>query len=305
MQTTNSILLIKPCCFQYNFETEFSNYFQHQLPENKLDITLKAINEFNNFALELENNGIDITIIDDTTLPEKPDAVFPNNWISTHENGKVILYPMLAENRRIERRQEIIDHIKQRFVINQITDLTYFEKESKFLEGTGSVILDRIYQKAFACLSPRTDKEVFFKFCEEIGFLPVWFFSLDENKNEIYHTNVVMCLGTHFAVVCLASINDEQNKKNLINKIKKSNREIIDIDFNQVKNFAGNMLELKNKDGEPLIVLSQTAYNCLHLNQIDAIKKYGKLLSLKVDTIEKIGGGSVRCMIAEIFLTKK
>ncbi len=305
MQTTNSIFLIKPCCFQYNFETEISNSFQQQLPVNKSDITLKAINEFNNFALELENNGLDITIIDDTTLPEKPDAVFPNNWISTHENGKLILYPMLAENRRIERRQEIIDQLNQKFVINQITDLTYFEKESKFLEGTGSVILDRIYQKAFACLSPRTHKEVFYKFCEEIGFLPVWFFALDENKNEMYHTNVVMCLGTHFAVVYLASISDEQNKKNLINEIKKSNREIIDIDFNQVKNFAGNMLELKNKDGEPLIVLSQTAYNCLNSNQINAIKKYGKLLPLKVDTIEKIGGGSVRCMIAEIFLTKK
>lgn len=305
MQSTNTILLIKPCCFQYNTETESSNLFQQQLVENKEDIIQKAILEFTNFAQQLINIGINVTIIDDTSAPEKPDAVFPNNWISFHENGKIVLYPMLAENRRIERRQEIIDEIGDKFNIKQIIDLTYFEKEAKFLEGTGSVILDRANSKAYACLSPRTNKEVLYKFCEEIGYLPIFFYSLDENKNEIYHTNVMMCLGSHFAVVCLSSISDEQDKKNLIYELTKSNREIIDIDYTQVKNFAGNMLELKDIEGNPIIVLSQTAMNCLTSNQIESLKKYGDLLPLNVNTIEKIGGGSVRCMIAEIFLTKK
>lgn len=305
MQTTNTILLIKPYCFQYNTETESSNLFQQQLVENKEDIIQKAILEFTNFAQQLINIGINVTIIDDTSAPEKPDAVFPNNWISFHENGKIVLYPMLAENRRIERRQEIIDEIGDKFNIKQIIDLTYFEKEAKFLEGTGSVILDRVNSKAYACLSPRTNKEVLYKFCEEIGYLPIFFYSLDENKNEIYHTNVMMCLGSHFAVVCLSSISDEQDKKNLIYELTNSNREIIDIDYTQVKNFAGNMLELKGSEGNSIIVLSQTAMNCLTSSQIESLKKYGDLLPLNVNTIEKIGGGSVRCMIAEIFLTKK
>ncbi len=305
MQTTNNILLIKPCCFQYNTETESSNLFQQQLVENKEDIIEKAILEFTNFAQQLINNGINVTIIDDTSAPEKPDAVFPNNWISFHENGKIVLYPMLAENRRIERRQEIIDEIGDKFNIKQIIDLTYFEKEAKFLEGTGSVILDRVNSKAYACLSPRTNKEVLYQFCEEIGYLPIFFYSLDENKNEIYHTNVMKCIGTYFDVVCLSSISDEQDKKNLIYELTKSNREIIDIDYTQVKNFAGNMLELKGSEGNSIIVLSQTAMNCLTSSQIESLKKYGDLLPLNVNTIEKIGGGSVRCMIAEIFLTKK
>lgn len=305
MQSTDSILLIKPSCFQFNTETESSNLFQEQLLESKEDIMQKAIEEFNQLAQLLEHNGIDVTIIEDSKEPQKPDAVFPNNWISFHDNGKIILYPMLAENRRVERRQEIIEQLSQKFIINQTIDFSYYEQESKFLEGTGSVILDRKNKKAYACLSPRTNKELLFKLCEELDYLPIFFYSFDEGGNEIYHTNVMMCLGTHFAVVCLSSIQNEKDKKDLIYEIEKSNKEIIDIDFNQVKCFAGNMLELKNKKGNSIIVLSQSAYSSLNQNQISRLQKHGKLLPLLVNTIEKVGGGSVRCMIAEIFLPKK
>jgi hypothetical protein len=305
MQTTNSILLIRPNCFQYNAETENTNLFQQQLADNKENITKKAIEEFNIFAQLLINNGIDVIIINDTPKPEKPDAVFPNNWISFHENGKIILYPMMAENRRVERRYDIIEQLEHQFFVNQIKDLSHFEQEFKYLEGTGSVVFDRINKKAFACLSPRTNKEILYKLCDEIEYQPVCFQALDDNGNEIYHTNVMMCLGTYFAVVCLATIKDEQDKKNLIDELEKSKKEIIDIDVEQMKNFAGNMLELQDNKGKALIVLSQTALICLKTNQLNTLKKYGELLPLNVSTIEKIGGGSVRCMIAEIFLNKK
>ncbi len=305
MHSTNSILLIKPSNFQFNQQTESSNLFQQQLLESKEDIIKKAQNEFNLLAQELEQKGIDVTIIQDSNEPQKPDAVFPNNWISFHENGEIVLYPMMAENRRLERRTEIIDQLSLKFIINQTIDLSYFEQDSKFLEGTGSVILDRKYQKAFASLSPRTNKEVLYQLCEEIGYLPIFFSALDEGGNEIYHTNVMMCLGTDFAVVCLSSISDEQDKKNLIYELEKGGREIIDIDFTQMKNFAGNMLELKDNEGKPLIILSQSAHNSLHESQISKLQKHGKLIPINVNTIETVGGGSVRCMIAEIFLPLK
>lgn len=305
MHTTNSILLIKPQCFQFNKETQVSNLFQKQIVENIETILAKAQDEFQAFAQLLIENGIDVTKIDDTSEPQKPDAVFPNNWISFHENGTIILYPMMAENRRIERRPDIINQLSQKFIINQAIDLTYFEQEAKFLEGTGSVVLDRKNKKAYACLSPRTNKEVLYQLCEEIDYLPVFFFALDENEVEIYHTNVMMCLGNYFAVVCLASIKDEQEKKNLIYELEKSGREIIDIDFNQMRNFAGNMLELKDNEGNPLIILSQTAIESLNEFQISKLQKHGKLIPINVNTIETVGGGSVRCMIAEIFLPLK
>ena len=304
-QTTNHILLIKPQCFQYNEQTKDSNVFQLQSVENKQEILSKAIQEFEQVATALQNAGITVTVIEDTLHPEKPDAIFPNNWVSFHERGLVVLYPMMAKNRRWERRMEILEVLRQTYQINNIIDLSYFEEDYKYLEGTGSIILDRKYQKAYACLSPRTNKDVLYKFCEEIKYTPIFFFALDVNRKEIYHTNVMMCIGTHFAVVCLSSISDEQDKKNLIYELNKSGREIIDIDFNQVKNFAGNMLELKDEKGCPIIVLSQTALASLHQEQINKLQEYGQLIPLNVNTVEKVGGGSIRCMIAEIFLPLK
>lgn len=304
-QTTNHILLVKPLCFQFNVQTKETNAFQVQSVENKQELFENAIHEFEQVAEILQQKGVSVNVIDDTLHPEKPDAIFPNNWVSFHERGEVILYPMMAENRRLEKRIDILEKLKQSYQISKIIDLSYFEEENKFLEGTGSIILDRKYQKAYACLSPRTNKDVLYKFCETIKYSPIFFYALDENKKEIYHTNVMMCLGIHFAVVCLSSIHDEQDKKNLIYELKKSGREIIDIDIHQVKNFAGNMIELIDGEGNPIIVLSQTAMKSLHAQQISSLQKHGQLVPVNVNTIEMVGGGSIRCMIAEIFLPLK
>lgn len=300
--TTNNILLIRPANFSFNSETAGSNVFQNEMKYDFELIKNNVLNEFEIFSETLNNNGINTFVFDDTETPIKPDAVFPNNWISFHNDGKVIIYPMLAENRRLEKRNDIIEKLNVKFNITEIIDLSYFENENKFLEGTGSIVFDHKNKIAYASLSPRTNEIVLNKLCEIINYKPLVFHSYDINGNEIYHTNVMMTIGENFAVVCLESINNEKEKNLIINSLQNSGKEIIPISIEQMYAFAGNMLELINNSGENLLVLSQSAFNSLSSFQKEKLKQYAKLLPLNVNNIETIGGGSVRCMIAEIYL---
>jgi hypothetical protein len=304
--TTSNILLIKPANFSFNEETSLSNAFQKKLADDeKLKLEELVSEEFDAFAKKLRSAGMGVTVIGDTAEPQKPDAVFPNNWISFHPDGTVILYPMCAPNRRQERRMDIIDELKKSFLVTNIIDLSFYENENRFLEGTGSVVFDHQNKLAYACISPRTDKELLIELCEILKYKPVHFRACDEKGIEIYHTNVLMCVAENFAVICLDAIRDAGEKETLTDHLLNSGHKIIDISFEQMNHFAGNMLALKNTENEKLLALSRSAFECLNDNQKQTITKFCKMIPLDIKTIETVGGGSARCMIAEIFLPKK
>jgi len=301
-QSTNSILMVRPANFGVNIQTSETNYFQKELkgttPEQLRNL---ALQEFDLMAETLKAKGVDVNVINDTQLPVKPDAVFPNNWVSFHPDGKVILYPMLTPNRLAEIRTDIIDSLKTKFEIAETIDFSKEHYNKKYLEGTGSIIFDHVNKVAYACLSPRTDKDLFIKVSDYLGYKPVYFHSYDKDNKAIYHTNVMMCIGSRFAVVCLSSVTDEKEKKQLVESLTKSGHEIVDITFEQLNNFAGNMLELKTKNGKTILAMSQSAYNSLDSSQKTALEKFTEIVPLSIKTIETIGGGSVRCMIAEVY----
>lgn len=301
-QSTSHILMIRPVNFGFNEETAESNAFQQHDKTDKSSVQEKALTEFNNFVTVLKSNGVDVITVDDTPEPYTPDSIFPNNWVSFHANGDIFLYPMQAENRRLERREDIINGLEDQFKVHHIVDLSRFEDEGKFLEGTGSMVLDRVNKIAYACLSPRTDRNVLDIFCEQEGYAAVCFDAVDEKGKAIYHTNVMMCIGSKFAVICLDSVPNPHEKVVLTESVKNSGKEIVDISFDQMNRFAGNMLEVKNKDGEMLIVMSETAYRSLTREQKNILTKFGKLVFSDISTIEKNGGGSARCMMAEVHL---
>jgi hypothetical protein len=293
--------MIRPVNFGFNEQTAGSNAFQNRDAEQQ-QVQDKALAEFDSLVSTLRANGVEVIVIDDTPEPHTPDSIFPNNWVSFHQDGNVFLYPMMAENRRLERREDIIMQLEDEFKIKHIIDLSRFEHEHKFLEGTGSMVLDRENKIAYACLSPRTDKEVLDLFCEQSGYKPVLFHATDENGMAIYHTNVLMCIGSKFAVICLDSIADEKEKDEFIASLKSTHKEIVAISFAQMNQFAGNMLELKSKKGESLLVMSQNAYQSLKQDQKTVLEKYCKIVYADINTIESNGGGSARCMIAEVHL---
>jgi len=300
-QSTSHILMIRPVNFGFNEETAASNAFQKRNAE-KGDANEHARQEFDGMVTILRENGVDVTVIDDTPDPYTPDSIFPNNWVSFHQDGTIFLYPMQAENRRLERREDIIAQLEDCFHVRHIIDLSRFEAENKFLEGTGSMVLDRINKIAYACISPRTDREVLALFCERAGYKEVSFRAFDEYHMAIYHTNVLMCIGSGFAVICLDSITGDDEKNAITAILKLTHKEIISISFDQMNRFAGNMLEVKNTSGETLIVMSQNAFNALESEQKGALGKFGKLIYVNINTIETNGGGSARCMMAEIHL---
>ncbi|MBB1286167.1 amidinotransferase [Flavisolibacter sp. BT320] len=305
MQATQSIFLVRPANFVYNKETALSNTFQNALTEELSIIQEKVNSEFNGFVQTLQASDVLVLVFEDTAHPVKPDAVFPNNWVSLHENGKVVLYPMCAKNRRTERRNEILEAIGEKFCISEVIDLSGYEKEGCFLEGTGSIVFDHQNKTAYACLSPRTDKELFLHVCLLLQYHPIYFYALDPEGKEIYHTNVMMCVADRFCVICLESITNDVERTMVIDSLTNSGHEIVDISYEQMKNFAGNMLELRTSHDKNVLAMSANAYNSLYAAQKDRLEKYVKLLPLQVQTIETIGGGSVRCMIAEIFLPDK
>jgi hypothetical protein len=299
--TTSHILMIRPVNFGYNEETAGSNAFQKRDADNQA-VQEMALREFNNMVTALCENGVDVTVVDDTAEPYKPDSIFPNNWVSFHDDGTVFLYPMQAENRRLERREDIIAKLEDRFAVKHIIDLSRFEAEDKFLEGTGSMVLNRENKIAYACISSRTDREVLNLFCEQMSYKAICFDAVDERGKAIYHTNVLMCIGEKFTVICLDSIANPHERIVVTESLKSTRKEIIDISFEQMNRFAGNMLEVKNKAGENLIVMSKNAYNSLLHKQIVTLEKYGKLIYANINTIETNGGGSARCMMAEVHL---
>jgi hypothetical protein len=293
--------MIRPVSFGFNEETAGSNAFQIRSAE-QLDVQEKALAEFDAFVDKLRANGIDVIVVNDTPQPHTPDSIFPNNWVSFHEDGKVFLYPMQAKNRRLERRADVIEQLKNRFSIAEVDDLSHFEQHNKFLEGTGSMVLDRQNKIAYACLSPRTDIEVMNIFCEKSGYSPVYFHAVDGKRTAIYHTNVLMCIGEKFVVICLDTVRDKQEKTALTDMFKQTGKEVIEISLAQMNAFAGNMLELVNDKGEHLLVMSARAYHSLTHAQIEQLERYCRLVYSDLTVIENNGGGSARCMMAEVHL---
>lgn len=306
MQTTDTVLMIEPAAFGFNAETAQNNYFQ--INSENAETQTKALQEFNNFVEKLRSKGINVITVIDTLEPHTPDSIFPNNWISMHSDGTVVLYPMCAVNRRWERRNDILEMLQKNFKVKEIIDLSASENEGKFLEGTGSMIFDHDNKLAYGSVSLRLDEKLFREFCEKFGFEPVVFHSYQTANNErlpIYHTNVMMCVADRFVVICLDCIDDETERKNVVNAIVNSGKEIVEISETQMQQFAGNMLQVQNSEGKKFLVMSQSAYQSLNSEQISNIEKYSEIIYSDLETIETNGGGSARCMLAEVFLEKK
>ena len=307
MQTAKTVLMVEPIAFGYNSQTAENNYFQ--VEQKDADIQTKALEEFNNFANKLKSKGINVISVKDTLEPHSPDSIFPNNWVSFHNDGKVVLYPMFAPNRRVERRTDILETLKVKgFEITEIEDLSHFENQQKFLEGTGSMIFDHDHNIAYGSVSLRLDEELFRQFCQKFGFRPVVFHSYQnagDQRLPIYHTNVMMCVADKFVVICLECIDDELEREKVQEVIKSTQKEIIEISEDQMQQFAGNMLQVQNEAGEKFLVMSESAYRSLTAQQISAIEKYCEIIYSDLNTIETNGGGSARCMLAEVFLPKK
>lgn len=303
MQATSHLLMIRPVQFGYNPETAVNNAFQ--VKQSQEDVQEKALKEFDAFVEELRNNGVDVTVVNDTPAPHTPDSIFPNNWISFHEDGTVFLYPMFAINRRLERKYGVIETIAEKFNIKETVDLSPHEANDRFLEGTGSMVLDRDEKIAYACISPRTDINILNEFCQEAGYRPVAFRAVDTDGKEIYHTNVMMCVADRYVVICLDSIPEETERELVIYTIKRSGKQVIPITLDQMNHFAGNMLQVSNDEGEKLLVMSSQAYSSLRPKQIETLEMFDPIIHSSLDTIETNGGGSARCMMAEVHLPLK
>jgi len=306
-QITRNIMMIEPVSFNFNAETALNNYYQKtdsSLSESQVQI--KALAEFNNFVSLLRSKKINVHVIKDTIHPLTPDSIFPNNWISFHSNGEVLLYPMFANNRRLERRRDIIKKLQNEYFVSEVKSLVHYEDKSIFLEGTGSMILDRTNKICYASISLRTNKSIVLDFCDQLNYKPVLFNSfqdVDGKRLPIYHTNVMMCVASDFAIVCLDAIDSQDEKNSVINSLITTNKEIIQISELQANKFAGNMLQVQGD--KKYLIMSESAFNTLSEEQIQKIESYCSILYSDLKTIEKFGGGSARCMMAEIFLPLK
>jgi len=304
-QTTNTLLMIEPVAFGFNAQTAVNNYFQQTTPVPEVAIQEQALIEFNAMVEQLRTNGLEVLVVKDTIKPHTPDSIFPNNWISFHEDGRVALYPMFAENRRNERRQSVIQFIEnKKHPITSVMDYSPFELQSLFLEGTGSLILDHVNKIAYAALSERTDKSLLLQFCHDFGYSAVHFIAnqtVDGSRLPIYHTNVMMCVADRYAVICLDSIDNFEDRSVVVDSLAKSEKKIMAISEDQMHHFAGNMLQVENSAGKQFLVMSQTAYNSLNKKQIDRLSLYNDFIIVDIPTIERVGGGSARCMMAEVF----
>lgn len=295
--------MIQPVHFSFNAETAVNNSFQNKSDQS--NVQAKAREEFERFITVLRAHDISVTVVEDTPNPHTPDSIFPNNWISFHNDGSICLYPMFAINRRLERKPTVLSAIQEKFIINQTNDFTAYEKDELFLEGTGSMVLDRENKIAYACLSPRTNQQVLDEFCKKMQYKGVSFVAVDEAGAPIYHTNVMMCVADDYVVICLDSIKDSNQQTLVKQSIINSGKIIIEINFNQMNHFAGNMLQVHNTSGEKFLVMSSQAFNSLTSEQISTIHSFNKIIHSDITTIETNGGGSARCMMAEIFLPRK
>lgn len=304
-QAPSSILMIRPAAFGFNAQTADSNTFQQFTDDGVSEVHQKALQEFGRMVDLLRSHDIDVHVLDDTPLPIKPDAIFPNNWISFHEDGRVVVYPMMAENRRTEKRTILIESLAKFFAVSDVIDWSEEENHNRFLEGTGSMVFDYVHGIGYACRSPRTDESLVKKLCATLGYQAVVFDAVDASNQPIYHTNVMMCIGTSFAVVCLDAIRNDKDQEILLASLTRTNHKVVAISYDQMNAFAGNMIEVKSKNNEPFVLLSARAFNSLLHGQIDAISRYAEMIPIAVPTIETYGGGSVRCMVAGIFNVKR
>lgn len=299
MQTTSKILMVRPYRFAFNAETAKNNYFQQE--EKSDSVAIKALEEFDAFVNQLRGKDVDVTVVGDSPDPWTPDSIFPNNWFSSHLSGELVLYPMFAENRRMERKPQVLELLTRKMNHRKVINLTHWEKEGEFLEGTGSMILDRDKRIAYCCRSPRTSEKVLADFCARLNYDAVVFNATDKEGNLIYHTNVMMAVGSQVAVVCLESIKDEDERKKVVSRLTTTGKIIVDITLEQVARFAGNMLEVRSRNRQPIMVMSAAARSALTSAQETIISTYNTILAAPLSTIEKNGGGSARCMLAEIF----
>jgi hypothetical protein len=297
------ILMVRPYQFYFNHQTAANNFFQSDAKiENANEL---AIIEFDIMVEQLRAHQIDVKVIQDSKDPSTPDSIFPNNWISTHADGTLCLYPMYAENRRAERKSSVIEFLQSNYIIDNLLDITHFEKEDKFLEGTGSMVLNHQDKIAYGCLSERLDKEAFTYWCDNMLFKPIIFKAIDDKAQPIYHTNVMMCMGDQFVVICLDSISNEQERQILLDSFVQTNKEVIEISQDQLNHFSGNMLQVFDMNEKPHLIMSEQAHNSLQPAQVKSLEKYNPILPISIPTIEALGGGSTRCMMAEIHLIKK
>jgi hypothetical protein len=309
-QITDTILMIRPVAFRMNEQTAVNNYYQKVMDSlNPETVNEKAQQEFDAFVAQLRSKGVNVIVVDDTLDPDTPDSIFPNNWVSFHENGDVALYPMFAKNRRSERREDILDMLEDHgFTIDNIVDYTSAEEDNIFLEGTGSIVLDRGNHKAYCALSPRADEELLIEYCEDFEYTPVIFEAfqnVDGERRHIYHTNVMMCIGDTFAVICADCIDDKKERKMVLQNLREDGKEVILLTEEQLNHFAGNMLQVQGAFNKSYLVMSESAKQALTKDQVSRIEKHTEILSANLDIIEACGGGSARCMMAEIFLLKK
>ena len=297
------ILMVRPYQFYFNQQTAANNFFQSNVNiENANEL---AIAEFDAMVEKLRAHQIKVNVVQDTKDPSTPDSIFPNNWVSTHEGGTLCLYPMFAQNRRAERKSTVLDFLQSNFKIENTLDLTDLEKEGIFLEGTGSMVLDHQNKLAYGCLSERLDKNAFNEWCDKMQFKAIAFKAVDDKAQPIYHTNVMMCMGYQFVVICLDSIPNEKEKQIVLESFKKSNKEVITISQDQLNHFAGNMLQVFDINEKPHLIMSEQAHTSLDPAQLKSLEKYNPILPISIPTIEALGGGSTRCMMAEIYLINK
>ena len=297
------ILMVRPYQFYFNQQTAANNFFQSNINiENANEL---AIAEFDAMVEKLRDHQIKVNVVQDTKDPSTPDSIFPNNWVSTHEGGTLCLYPMFAENRRAERKLSVIDFLESNYQIQNTLDLTDLEKEGIFLEGTGSMVLDHQNKLAYGCLSERLDKNAFYEWCDKMQFKAIAFKAVDDKAQPIYHTNVMMCMGDQFVVICLDSIPNEKEKQMLVDSFDQTNKEVITISQDQLNHFAGNMLQVFDTNEKPHLIMSEQAHTSLDPAQVKSLEKYNPILPISIPTIEALGGGSTRCMMAEIYLINK
>jgi hypothetical protein len=304
MQSADHVLMIRPVRFVSNPDTAASNAFQRPGADPLISQTA-AFAEFDAYVAALRGAGVGVIVVDDTPEPHTPDSVFPNNWVSFDRSGRVFLFPMEAPNRRLERRLAVLAEVEKQFVIDELVDLAPFARQSRFLEGTGSLVLDHEHRIAYVCHSSRSHPDVMHAFTERTGYAAHWFHALDRHGQPIYHTNVMMCVGATLAVVCLDALPHLHERLALMQSLRDTGKEIIAISIGQMEQFSGNMLELRAADGAPVFVVSRRAWAALTDGQRSRIGNYARPVIAPVDTIERLGGGSARCMVAEIFLPKK
>jgi hypothetical protein len=304
-QLPHTLVMIRPAAFGFNSQTASTNSFQQNHDHLRDQIQRDALHEFDAMAALLSAHDVDVRIFDDDLTVRKPDAVFPNNWISFHEDGKVVLYPMMAENRRIEKRLDIVHSLKRDFIVQEIVDFSVEENKNRFVEGTGSLVFDHPHRTAYACISPRTHKDLVVEICDKLQYMPITFGAYDASGKPIYHTNVMLSIGRKFVLICLDSIPAESDLDVLLNDFSDSGKKVVAISYAQMNAFCGNALEVQTKNGDSLIIISETAFQSLLPGQLNALSELAEILPVKIPVIEQYEGGSVRCMIAGVHLPKR